>query len=121
MQPQPRARIQKRVAYADEYEEIPSRQESEESGWEPEEYPSREYESERLNAVHYDPSYYGRAGSEVDGYESDGRSYYPDDEVRVSVMDIEKSEVARENFVRKVEAMFDQNGREVVAGRPVRF
>ncbi|KAF9050883.1 hypothetical protein BDZ89DRAFT_1057322 [Hymenopellis radicata] len=39
-------------------------------------------------------------------------------QVRTSIMDIEKSEVARERFVQRIEAMFDQNGRELPLERP---
>ncbi|KAF8903389.1 hypothetical protein CPB85DRAFT_1024733 [Mucidula mucida] len=38
---------------------------------------------------------------------------------RTSIMDIEKSEVARERFVQRIDEMFDRDGRERLAAPPV--
>ncbi|KAK0200480.1 hypothetical protein DFS33DRAFT_1456720 [Desarmillaria ectypa] len=47
------------------------------------------------------------------GAASTGRLSTWSGDSRASVMDLEKSEVARQRFVKRIEAMFDQNGREL--------
>ncbi|KAG7442082.1 uncharacterized protein BT62DRAFT_1079611 [Guyanagaster necrorhizus] len=78
--------------------------------------------------------------NQTEDYDSDGYSRYPEEnksvgrstmyrlergavstgrlstwsgDSRASIMDLEKSEVARQRFVKRIEAMFDQNGREL--------
>ncbi|PBK61000.1 hypothetical protein ARMSODRAFT_677421 [Armillaria solidipes] len=47
------------------------------------------------------------------GAASTGRLSTWSGDSRASIMDLEKSEVARQRFVKRIEAMFDQNGREL--------
>jgi len=54
-----------------------------------------------------------QARSVASGLADDRWSMSVDGESRASFMDADRSEEARERFIRRIEAMFDENGREL--------